>query len=79
MKPIMNYKEVKVALSMFYDYEAVQLTYAHPYEYPYVMSVLVDRLRDFDVRVCDDMKDVFKVDCEVKPMQGKCLLCFYAK
>lgn len=79
MKPIMNYKEVQAALSIFYDYEAVQLTYAHPYEYPYVMSVMVDELRDFDVRVCDDMEDVFKLGCEVKPIQEKCLLCFYAK
>ena len=79
MKPIMNYKEVQAALTLFYSHEALQLTYAHPYEYPYVISVLVEKIQMFDLRVVGDMRDVFNVECEHKQLGKKILLCVYAK
>lgn len=79
MKQIANYKEVMAVLSMFYTEDQVQLTYAHPYEFPYVISVLVEKLKDFDVRVVQDMNTMYGLEVDTKHLGKKVLLCFYQK
>lgn len=79
MKPIFQYREIMAALTMFYSDDQIQVTYAHPYEYPYVISVLVEVLKDFDVRVIDDMNSMYDLEVDTKQMDSKILLCFYQK
>lgn len=79
MKPIFKYKEIMAALTMFYSDDQIQVTYAHPYEYPYVISVLIESFKDFDVRVIDDMHSMYDLEVDTKQMDSKILLCFYQK
>lgn len=79
MKPIFNYKEVVATLNMFYSEDQVQLSYAHPYEYPYVISVLVDEMQLYDIRCVHDLKSMYALSCTHKPMGKRSLLCFCAK
>lgn len=78
MKPILNYKEVTSVLSMFYSDDQIQLTYAHPYEFPYVISVLVPKLKMTDIRVCGDLHKLYNIKHEDKMLPNGVLLCFYA-
>ena len=78
MKPILNYKEVMSLLSMFYSDDQIQLTHAHPYEFPYVISVLVPKLKMTDIRVCADLHKLYKIKNEDKMLPNGVLLCFYA-
>ena len=78
MKPILNYKEVTSVLSMFYSDDQIQLTYAHPYEFPYVISVLVPKLEMTDILVCELLHKLYNIKRESKMLPNGVLLCFYA-
>ena len=78
MKPILNYKEVMSLLSMFYSDDEIQLTYAHPYEFPYVISVLVPKLEMTDILVCVHLHKLYNIKHEDRMLPNGVLICFYA-
>lgn len=77
MKPIKDYKEVIAVLNMFYDDDAIQVTYAHPYEFPYVISVLIEKTTMSDLRLISDLDEIYGLKYEAKQMDNKVLMCFY--
>lgn len=77
MKPILDYKEVVSILSMFYSDDQIQLTYAHPYEFPYVISVITPKLHMCDLRLLVDLYNLYNIRNRDEMVPNGVLLCFY--